>query len=120
MTEFLVGEFYKLERIATVKNDARVRHLVKLDRKNVGSVREFFNCEIDWQWVAQALPLAHRRLCLAQVFRRDAVERDQYVVIGAQLDVIACRRGAVEHDRGEVCSMRRAQILDESVECFLY
>src|SRR5690349_23743621 len=61
-----------------------------------------------------------RCLCLAQIFRRDAIESDQDVVIGAQLDVIARRRRAVEHDRGEVCSMCRAQILDESVECFLY
>src|SRR5215475_1573825 len=120
MTKVFIRKFYKLERIATVKNNARVCHLVKLDRKHVGGIRELFNSEIDRQWMAQPLPLTHRCLCLAQIFGRDAIERDQDVVIGTEFDVIARCRGAVEHDRSEVCSMRRAQILDESVQCFLY
>ncbi len=93
---------------------------MKLDRKNVGSIGELFDSEIDGQWMAQPLPLTHRRLRLAQVFRRDAVQRDQDVVVGAQLDVIARSGRAVEHDRGEVCSVRCAQILDESLESFFY
>src|SRR6185369_11264791 len=120
VTQVRTREFYKLERIVTVKNNARICHLVKLDRKYVGSIREFLHREVDRQWMAQPLPFTHRRLCLAQVFRRDALERDQDVVVRAQLDVIACSGRAVEHDRSEVRSMRRAQILDQSLQSFLY
>src|SRR5688572_15887741 len=71
MAQVCIRQFYKLERVMTVKHDARVSHLMKLDWEYVSRVREFFNSEINRQRMAQALPLTHRRLGLAQVFRRD-------------------------------------------------
>ena len=74
MTKVRIGQFYKLERIVTVKNNARVCHLMKLDRKYVGGIREFLDSEIDGSgWPAVATASAPG---LAQIFRRDSIERD--------------------------------------------
>src|SRR5690242_15982857 len=81
VSQVLIRQFCKLKRIASVKHDAGVGHLVKLDRKDVARVREFFYSEVDGQRMAESLPLAHRRLGQPQIFRRDAVQSDEQVVV---------------------------------------
>ncbi len=58
--------------------------------------------------MAQSLPLAHRRLRLAQIFRRDAVQGDEKVVVRTQLVVIAGRGRSIQNHRREISSVRRA------------
>jgi hypothetical protein len=41
----------------------------------------FLDREIHRQWMAQPLPLAHRRLRDAQIFGRDPMQRDEQVVV---------------------------------------
>ena len=52
---------------------------------------------------------------LTKVFGSDSVQRDQQVVVRAKLNMITSRCGAVENHRGEVFSVSRAQILNETV-----
>src|SRR5215510_2258695 len=70
--------------------------------------------------MAQSLPLAHRRLRLAQIFRRDPMQCDQNVVIRAQLDVIAGRSRTVQDHTRQIVPVRRTQILNQSTQRFLY
>src|SRR5215213_6680984 len=104
MTEVRVREFDELEWIAAVKDHARIRHLVKLDGKDVGGVGELLDGEIDRQRMAQTLPFARWRLGLAQVFRRDVIQRDEQVVIRTQFDVIAGCGRTIQYDGREIVS----------------
>jgi hypothetical protein len=70
--------------------------------------------------MAESLPLAHRRLREAQVFRRDSIQRDEQVVVRLQLDVIAGGCRTIQDHAREIISVRHTQIFDESVQSLLH
>src|SRR6266513_219392 len=115
MTEICIRQFYQFKRILSVKHDPRVCHLMKLNRKYVCRIRQFFGREVDWQRMTQSLPLAHRCLGEAQILRRDSLQGYEQIVVGTQFDVIARSRRAVEHDGDEIVAMRGLQISQETV-----
>src|SRR2546428_270681 len=69
--------------------------------------------------MTQALPFAHRRLRQTQILGRNAVQRYQQIVIGAQLDVVAGSRRSIKDHRSEIVAMRCAQVVDQMIQRFL-
>src|SRR5258706_4319400 len=64
-----------------------------------------------------AKPIAHRLMRQTQILRGDSIQNNQQVVIRAQLYMIAGRNGSVQNYRGKILAVRRAQFIDEAVEC---
>src|SRR5258706_10115221 len=64
-----------------------------------------------------AKPIAHRLMRQTQILRGDSIQNNQQVVIRAQFYMIAGRNGSVENYRGKILAVRRAQFIDEAVEC---